>query len=94
MGYRIQYQPELNNKYLIKSKRKTDKQILLYISILSCLAILLTVPVCRHWLWEFLIPGDAQLTSAAFSEMLNLLKSGEDLSDAVTAFCKEILVYA
>ena len=40
---------------------------------------------------ELLLPGDAAVTGAALQNMVENLKDGEDLSDAVTAFCKEIV---
>ncbi len=39
----------------------------------------------------FLLPGDPAVTEAAFVGMVEDIRAGERLSDAVTAFCQEIM---
>lgn len=40
---------------------------------------------------DLLIPGDPQVTTAAFSEMVVQLQNGTGFSDAITVFCERIL---
>ena len=43
---------------------------------------------------DFLIPGDREITKAAFQTMVEDVREGEHVSDALTAFCEEILAGA
>lgn len=40
---------------------------------------------------DFLIPGDKVVTKKAFSEMVEQVQQGEQIGNAITAFCREIL---
>ncbi len=42
---------------------------------------------------EFLLPGDSEVTAHAFSAMAEDLQQGIPVSDALTAFCREILAH-
>lgn len=94
MGYLIQYEPELNHKYRIKGKWRPDKRFMFWGCICAAMVVLAVIPAVRQWVLEFLIPGDAQVTTSAFSQFVSDLRSGEQLSDAVTTFCQEILAHA
>ena len=41
--------------------------------------------------WNWLLPGDPRITAAALETLRENLTAGETLSDAVTAFCREII---
>lgn len=43
---------------------------------------------------NWLLPGDPAVTEAALREMIEDLSQGEAFGEAVTAFCKEIIVGA
>ena len=43
---------------------------------------------------NWLLPGDPAVTEAALREMVERLSDGEAFSDAITAFCKEIIAGA
>ena len=43
---------------------------------------------------DFLIPGDRAVTKEAFQTMVEEVREGERVSDALTAFCEEILAGA
>jgi len=45
----------------------------------------------RSKLEQWLIPGNPQVAKAAFSLMLDDLRDGESLGEAVTTFCNEII---
>lgn len=90
MGYQIMYSPEDNHKYpTIKSRRKHRWLIPVVISV--ALFISAGIPKVRNHLEYLLIPGDTQITKAAFSAMLEQIKTGEPINEAVTAFCREII---
>lgn len=89
MGYQIVYNPEDNHKYPthIRKKRKVKMiPLILFASIL-----VLGSRQIRGKLEQWLIPGDPQVTKAAFSLMMEDLRDGESFGDAVTAFCNEII---
>lgn len=46
------------------------------------------------WVQDVLLPGDPAVTAAALDEMVEGLKRGQGVMDAVTAFCREILAHA
>ena len=48
----------------------------------------------RAGVLDFLIPGDEAITRKAFQTMIEDVKEGERVSDAVTTFCEEILAGA
>ena len=85
MSYQIQYEPEKNKIYPIRSGRKHNPTVGVLITVM--LLVCLSVGLRTGWL----IPGDPQVTSAAFSEMVDMLRQGETIQDAVTAFCTEVL---
>ena len=47
-----------------------------------------------RWVTEYLLPGDPAVTAAALEGMVLDLREGENLYDAVTAFCREIMEHA
>lgn len=88
MAYKIQYSPQFNHNYAgIKVKRRIHAKYwlgLLALITVSCFIRLYGIP-------DFLIPGDPVITRKAASSMMNALKEGIPVNDAVTVFCKEIL---
>ena len=44
--------------------------------------------------FDWLLPGNPEITEAALKEMIDKLSAGEAFSDAVTAFCREIIAGA
>lgn len=94
MGYRIQYEPELNKKYHIAVSRWPNRKQVVWSSLCVLLIGMAAIPTVRQWVLEFLIPGDARVTTGAFTQMISDLRAGEDFSDAVTVFCREILAHA
>ena len=90
MSYKIQYTPETAYRY---PQNKEEKSKWGKFSVLFCVLVALA------WLRvngipEFLIPGDPVVTKAAASSLVAQIQSGEPLREAVTVFCKEILLGA
>ena len=45
----------------------------------------------QNWVQEFLLPGDPAVTAAALENMVDNIKDGNSIAEAVTAFCREIV---
>ena len=43
---------------------------------------------------KLLLPGDPDVSAAALENMVEAIQNGETISDAVTAFCQEIMANA
>ena len=92
MSYRVDYDPEMKNRYptYIKIKRKLPARPLL----LSIAVIAACYGVFRSGLLHYFIPGDPAVTTAAFSGMMDDIGAGESVRQAFLDFCKEIIVNA
>lgn len=92
MAYRIVYG---SDPPIIKQKRPV-----LRLQILTALFLLLfTVSVRSIWpegtakLQQILIPGELTITQVAMTDMVQSLRDGASLDDAVTAFCHQVITY-
>lgn len=91
MSYRIVYGCELKNP---KDKKVRWRYVLGYTVLCLSLFTLLTA---RFWpagwkiILEGVLPGDAGVTYQALDHMAENLRSGQGITDAVTAFCREIV---
>lgn len=94
MAYRIQYNPEQNKKYPIMLASAVRKRWLVGAAITAVLLLGLAVQNEGEFLKSWLLPGDPEVTEAAFSAMVEDIRAGESLGDAVTAFCLEIMDHA
>lgn len=91
MGYRIQYNPEENKKYPSKLTSDVRQRWLIGIAIAVMLTLGLAGLNKGQTLKTWLLPGDPEVTEAALSSMVENIRSGESVEDAVTAFCLEIM---
>ena len=89
MSYIVSYEPDLDHRYPLKEKPN---------KLLPVRKILLLIFVCgaiygfvRFGLIHYLIPGDPEITEAAFSNMLTLIKEGETVKTAVTTFIQDVV---
>lgn len=91
MGYRIDYGS-------MKTSKRKDK--LSFTGIMAMTAGFLVLFVLltsvfwssgRQKLRDFLLPGDPAVTGQALETMVSQLKDGESISEAVGAFCQEVL---
>lgn len=93
MRYSIQYEPDKNELYPQESnkKRRTGCYILV-----GCflLAVVLAVTAFKETIVSWIVPGDDQVTIHAAEAMIDQLKDGSSIGDAVTAFYEEILYNA
>lgn len=88
MSYRIMYSPEDNHKY---PPHKQENKWILPSLLVIALLVVAARPQVRNAVEEWLIPGDTHVTKAAFAVMLDEIKSGEPVGEAVTTFCNMII---
>ena len=92
MSYFVEYDPELKSRYptLQSVKRKFPiKGVVAAASVFAAVYILAGSGVLRH-----LIPGDPDVTAAAFFDMVDRIGAGESVQEAFIDFCKEIILDA
>ena len=89
MGYQISYGP-VKTKDSVKMRGKTVRTFALVICIIA-LVIGLQVSGVGKTLWRWMLPGDPEITGAALDTMVQGLKEGSSVGDAITVFCREII---
>ena len=94
MGYTVQYGPESAAETAWKRKAgRKGRRFLLLLTIL-CAAAVFAVSGWTEDLGDLLIPGDPEVTKAAFSQLTEDLREGDPFRDAVITFCREIIDHA
>ena len=92
MGYHINYNPEMKDRYPTKVDCK--KNFLIRKIVVSIVVGVFVVGIVVSGALRSLIPGDAAVTVAAFSGMVEDIEAGETVRQAFLSFCKEIIVNA
>ena len=92
MAYYIQY-GKITTKERIARLRSSQTFKLYNWIFVGILAVTISL-LGRLGALDFLIPGDREITKAAFQTMVEDVREGERVSDALTAFCEEILAGA
>lgn len=88
MGYTIEYQPEDNIRYPpVKSKEIHARPIA---ALVVCVLLLLSCLIWGEDIFNFLLPGDAEITKAALANMVGEIGEGVQVGEAVATFCSEI----
>lgn len=87
MSYRIEYDSFGNAKRYTGKKRTLPKEVLIGIGSVLVIAILLYTGLWQQ-LRSFFMPDVSEM---AFTVLVEELRSGESVSDAVTAFCEEVI---
>ena len=91
MGYRVEYKSFGEEKKLPKV-RKYKKAVMAAVLVLTLTGGALAVKLTGlPWVQKYLLPGDPEVTAAALEQMVEDLRSGYSFTDAVTAFCREIM---
>lgn len=88
MSYSIWYTPEQNEKYKLKRKTVWGWRI---ITIAAIFVTFASLALFRKAVVRFLLPGDPVVTEQAAQHMLDSIRNGDDMYDAVTTFCIEVL---
>ena len=91
MAYRIDYTE--NTKYQPTFAWQWDKlaKLTVIFFLIFLLATAIFWPVGRLALQQMVLPCDTEVTTQAFAAMLDQIRGGEALDEAVVAFCQEIL---
>ncbi len=88
MGYRITYEQSTIKTTLPRVHRTVNLKKWIW----SAAICIVLVAICTSSkVRSFLLPGDPEITEKALITLADDLKEGDSLSDAVTAFCREIL---
>ena len=91
MSYRIVYGRKSAKKTTIYNTPLTTKPVFAW-----SVAIVIALIICwGGWkytnVWQYITPGDPNITCPAIENMLNDIRNGTSVSDAVSAFCQEII---
>lgn len=89
MSYQIIYD---SKDMHIANKRKKRRHTGLMVCILSILMLgILRISGWGETLWQYMIPGDPEITAEAFQNLSDSLQNGHSLSDAVFVFCNTVI---
>lgn len=91
MGYRIQYGREAIRTAIAEPVKMKEKRPGIVPFILITTAAVCLLLQKGGALTDYFIPGNKEVTSAAFTTLIDNVKGGEPVADAVTAFCREII---
>lgn len=89
MSYTVEYNPELRKSYPMKSKKNGKiplKPVVAALGIIVSLYVLNTLGVLR-----LLLPGDPAVTTGAFSSMVEDVRDGQRVSDAIFSFFQYVI---
>ena len=89
MGYRIQYGKTTRMERV--ASPRASKKVTVVKTVIILGVLMFAVFLGRLGFLNFLIPGDKEVTKAAFHAMLDDVREGKDVKTAITAFCAEIL---
>lgn len=91
MSYRVEY-ASFGKKYPTKRKSSSKKGMIAAVLVLVLVFGAISVRLnALPWIKEYLLPGDPEVTAMALEGLVEDLKEGNSLGQAVTAFCKEIM---
>ena len=90
MAYVIEYGGQVPGRHLHTGKKRYGW--LLAVGVLVFVGVI-------HWFFpevtdkvqQLLIPGEDAVTVHAFENMVDMLRSGGDLRECVTVFCREVI---
>ena len=90
MGYIVEYTPQLRDSYPMKRRNKRKFPIWTLVIITSLLVVLYSLNTTD--ILRFIIPGDPAITAGAFSSMVDQVRAGESVSEAIFHFFKEVIL--
>lgn len=91
MGYRITYGYAIHKKMFVLKHNKHFKAAVTILIICVLLIGFGLLGWSNQKIRTWLLPGDAQVTEQAIDEFVCNIKEGANLSDAIVAFCDEII---
>lgn len=89
MSYSVEYNPELGRRY--PATRKKRGKSAGPVMILAAIAVAMYTFV-QSGLVRYLLPGDPEVTAAAFSMLVERVEAGEPVRESLLHFCEEIIV--
>ncbi len=91
MAYLIEYENTIKKTFFqLGRKRKRIQSI--WVVVLVCVIVLGYIAInYKDILLTYLLPGDASVTASAIHSLINDIKAGQGVEEAVTAFCREII---
>lgn len=94
MGYMIAYDGSDTGKKYTVCRRSRLPELTFGFFLAFLLLTRLFWPAGAAQLRQFLLPGDPDVTQQAVTVLVQDLRAGEPVGDAVKAFCSEILIHA
>ena len=91
MGYTISYGADSRVEAQWKKQRHRGKGRVWIIAAILAGLCFLRQSIDEEKLQDYLIPGNPDVTRAAFARLTDNLREGEDIRDAMTVFCREII---
>ncbi len=91
MSYQIDYTSGGAKVHDFPPKRRNGRAIGIAILLAFLFFLHSLFPTALDVIRDFLIPGDAAVTAAAFDSLVASVQSGESCAQAFTAFCREII---
>lgn len=91
LGYTIQYGSSGKAESAWNSGRRKYKKRITAVVLLAVLCAGLLLSGGAEKLKNLIIPGDPEVTKAAFAQFTEDIRQGERVGDAITAFCREII---
>ena len=88
MAYKIQYTPQDNGRYPERMKRQRSKWSR---GVIACLVIATVLWVAANGIPETLILPNTEITKSAAKEMVETVRQGASIEQAVLAFCRQII---
>ena len=89
LSYFIEYDSDLKTRYPLIVKRNRGK--LVRTTLITTILFAAGFVFVKTRAYEWLIPGNPDVTVPAFSGMINDFVSGVPVREAVTNFCREVI---
>ena len=90
MGYCIAYD-EKTGAMEVRRRRRINKKLVLGFIAIALAVTVVAIPKSRRALKTALLPGDGAVTEQALQGLVEDLRQGSSVSQAVEAFCREII---
>ena len=94
MGYSIEYGASGTWENRWHANRKKRKTKIVIAALLGIITLVLVFSGQIKTVQDFFIPGNPEITKAAFAQLKEDIRHGDDFDAALTAFCKEIIEHA
>ena len=90
MSYTVEYNPELRKSYPMEYRKPRKLPIKTIAVILGIFITLYALNAAG--ILHYIIPGDPAVTAGAFSSMVEQVRGGQTVTDAIFTFVKDIVV--